>query len=205
MKLSFLILTHNRPKLFQRCLNSVLNKISNDVEVIVNNDSSDIEEIKHKQVSYYYERFEHLSQVYEFLFKQSKGEYVYFLEDDDYLIKSFDFKFDADLIVGNYTTNYDIFHKFDSMTNFKDSIETSNSFIKVMKPHLLQLSQVIFKRETISDFIFPKDSNIYNDEKLIRHACFNSKKIITMNKIFFCQTIDGRDNISFPEPTKNMK
>ena len=47
MKLSVLIPTHKRPKLFIRCLNSVLNTLDElDFEVIVNNDSNDITEIE---------------------------------------------------------------------------------------------------------------------------------------------------------------
>ena len=49
MKLSVLIPTHNRPKLFTRCLTSVLDTLDGlEFEVIVNNDSNDITEINTK-------------------------------------------------------------------------------------------------------------------------------------------------------------
>ena len=59
-KLSILILTHNRPDLFQRCLHSVLSQLDDrtDVEIIVNNDSNDIREINDSRVTYYYKSFE---------------------------------------------------------------------------------------------------------------------------------------------------
>ena len=46
MMLSILILTHNRPQLFKRALTSVLNNLPDyEIEILVNNDSQDIEEI----------------------------------------------------------------------------------------------------------------------------------------------------------------
>jgi glycosyltransferase involved in cell wall biosynthesis len=55
MKLSILILTHNRPILFKRCINSVLNNLPNfDIEILVNNDSKDITEIYHDNVNIFY-------------------------------------------------------------------------------------------------------------------------------------------------------
>ena len=55
MKLSILILTHNRPLLFERCINSVLNNLPNyDIEILVNNDSNDITEIHNDKVNIYY-------------------------------------------------------------------------------------------------------------------------------------------------------
>ena len=44
MKLSILIPTHNRPKLFSRALHSVLNILPKyEIQIIVNNDSNDID------------------------------------------------------------------------------------------------------------------------------------------------------------------
>ena len=50
MRLSILILSHNRPYLFRRCLESVLKQLQDDIEVIVNNDTQDIEEIEHLHI-----------------------------------------------------------------------------------------------------------------------------------------------------------
>ena len=50
MKLSILILTHNRPKLFKRCIKSVIKNLPDfDIEILVNNDSNDIEEVYRAQ------------------------------------------------------------------------------------------------------------------------------------------------------------
>lgn len=200
MKLSVLIPTHNRPKLFARCLDSVLSQITSDVEVIVNNDSNDITEITHPQVSYHYNRFSSLCEVYKFLLTVAQGEYVYYLEDDDYLVDGFfEQDLNADLIVGNYCPKYNTPNTLTFMSLYKDGWTTTDSFLKNLNTEHLQLSQHIYKRSCIDDFDFPNDSNIHNDIKLTVHAALKAKTIRTSKKVFFFQTIDGGDNISFPK------
>ena len=154
--LSILILTHNRPKLFERSLNSILSYLTPKIEVIVNNDSSDIKEIENTNVNYYYEKFNNISSVYEFLFLKSKGKYIYFLEDDDYLRKQFfEQSFDADIIAGNYCPTYKPDNTFEIINLFKDEvIHDKCEFLNKLNLEHLQLGQFIFKRSVIEDFYF---------------------------------------------------
>jgi glycosyltransferase involved in cell wall biosynthesis len=198
MKLSILILTHNRPKLFTRCLESVLSQITADVEVLVNNDSHDITEIDHPQVKYFYYASGSLCEKYKFLLEVAQGEYVYYLEDDDYLTKDFlTVTLDADLIAGNYCPTYPTDDMLTFMTMYKDNQLTSDQFLDNLNTEHLQLSQHIYKRNTIIDFDFPMDSHVHNDVKLTVHAALKATNIRTINKVFFFQTVDGGDNISF--------
>ena len=199
MKLSILIPTHNRPALFERCLNSVLKQYRTDIEIIVNNDSKDIVEIAHPAVRYHYNSYSNLSNVYQFLLEQSTGEFVYYLEDDDYLTENFisSLEFDTDMIVGNYTPMWQPPYIFDCMMMYKDKVVNTEEFADMINYEHLQLSQHVFKRSTIANFVFPQDNNIHNDLKLVAHAATNSKTIRTTKKIFYHQTTDGNDNISF--------
>lgn len=199
MKISILILTHNRPKLFTRCLESVLCQINSTVEVIVNNDTRDIIEIFHPQVRYYYNKFNSLCEIYKFLLEQSNGEYVYFLEDDDYLNNNFfEIELDEDLIVGNYYPTYNPNNILDFLKIYRDCKFTTEEFIKQLNYEHLQLSQHIFKKDSIIDFEFTMDNNVHNDIRLVLHSAQKSKIIKTTNKIMYFQTKDGGDNISFP-------
>lgn len=206
MKLSILIPTHNRPTLFNRCLNSVLSQINPEVEIIVNNDSDDISEIKHHQITYHYKKFDNISLIYKFLLSQSNGEYVYYLEDDDYLTEDFlsSIVFDSDLIVGNYMPTYKPSYIFECMSMYKDSFLSSDDFITKLNIQRLELSQHIFKRNIIENFNFPMNNNIHNDIELVLHAAKNAKTIKTNSKVFYYQTTDGKDNISFPEYNKSL-
>lgn len=195
MNLSILIPTHCRPDLFQRCLASV----TGNVEIIVNNDSHDITEVDNLNVSYYYNTFDNLSDVYKFLLSKATKDYVYFLEDDDYLRNNF---FDTvesllneyDIIAGNYWPTY-INSFYQSHVN--GIYDSQAEFVQSINYKRLQLSKFVFKRASIIDYPFKHDSNVHNDIDLFLHAVSNSSKFICVPQVFYCQTTDGRDNISF--------
>ena len=208
MSLSILILTHNRPELFQRCIQSVLDVVPDDVEIIVNNDSNDITEVRPDRVSYFYESYDNLSSVYQSLLYKSTKEYVYFLEDDDYLRPSF---FDVvlplnneyDVISGNYlpTHNHtEVVLRSHIVGKYYDK----KQFVESLDFHLLQLSKFVFKRSTIIDYPFKNDNNVYNDADLLLHAVTNSSSFICVPNVFFYQTVDGGDNISFEQFTDDV-
>lgn len=196
-KLSILMLTHNRPALFQRALASVLAQLPNDVEVIVNNDSSDITEVRHPAITYYYNKFDNLSQIYKFLLNNAHGTHIYYLEDDDYLVEGF---FDTimpwldnDIIAGNHFPTYN-----------ESFIARTTRMFHELKPFELnkedmQLSQFVMRKSLVETFNFPDNSHIHNDCKLVEHVISQASKIQTTAKLFFVQTTDGGDNISFPE------
>lgn len=205
MRLSILILTHNRPELFKRCLESVLSQITPDVEVIVNNDSCDIEEIVHPQVTYYYYKPASLCEIYKFLLIMAHGKYVYYLEDDDYLNKDFlTVELTADLIVGNYCPMYSPSNIMNIMSMYKEQSIAPDVFLSNLNIEHLQLSQHIFKRHTIHDFDFQMDNNIHNDIRLVIHAARKSDTVKTTSKVLYYQTIDGGDNISFPDSISSI-
>ena len=209
MKLSILILTHKRPFLFNRCMESAMFQLEDkDVEVIVNNDSRDILEWNHPQIKYYYEQGENLSDIYKFLLSKATGEYVYFLEDDDFLVADFVHKlpFKGDVIAGNYMPTWNEKHAVRCSTMYGDkTYKSPATFLKATNLEDLQLSQYVFKRSCIVDFPFPADNNIHNDINLLMYAVQNSKNIKTMSKVFFYQTTDGGDNISFPESKPSIE
>jgi hypothetical protein len=182
--------------LFRKCTST----ITPGVEVLVNNDSHDITEIDHPQVKYFYYSSGSLCEKYKFLLEIAKGDYVYYLEDDDYLTKDFlTVELDADLIVGNYCPTYNTTDMLTFMTLYKDNRPSADQFLNTLNTEHLQLSQHIYKRSTVIDFDFPMDSNVHNDIKLTVHAALKAETIKTVNKVFFYQTVDGGDNISFPK------
>jgi hypothetical protein len=180
-------------------LKSVLSQLPEGVEIIVNNDSDDIEEIQHPSVTYHYNKFDSLCEIYKFLLEQATQDYVYFLEDDDYLANGFfNIELNADLIAGNYCPTYDTKDMLEYMTLWETNCLSPSEFAGKINDEHLQLSQHIFKREKILKFEFKMDSDIHNDIRLVRYAASQSTSIQTLNKVFYYQTIDGGDNISFP-------
>ena len=199
-KLSILMLTHCRPGLFERALHSVLDQIPQGVEVIVNNDSDDITEVDHPQVTYHYKAMPYLSHIYRFLLQQANGEHIYYLEDDDYLLPNF---FDTimplldnDIIAGNHYPTYNDDFIMRTTTQFKDNGSFEIDAVN------MQLSQFIMRKSLVESWQFPNDSHIHNDYKLVSHVTELAKTKKPLSKVFFVQTTDGGDNISFPESPK---
>jgi len=181
--ISILILTHNRPKLFRRCLESLLNQknLPENIEILVNNDSNDILEITHPKVTYFYKKLE-LGKIYKFLFSKAIGEFIYFLEDDDYLFPMFFNKLNL-----KYDLNYGNYAKINTRPQ-KDYFEKD-----------FQLGQILFKKKLITIGEFPNTNDLDNDYKLFKLLKNKTKKIFKTKKYYFRQTTDGQDNISFKE------
>ena len=197
MKLSVLIPTHNRPKLFTRCLTSVLDTLDGlEFEVIVNNDSNDITEIKDTRVKYFYNKFSNLTEIYMFLAEHSNSDFVYYLEDDDVMLKSFRKVFSLlkdKVICGSY------FHE-DKFLDLHQRITKFSS-----ESAEFQLSQVVFKRKDLNFSNLKDKCNgdcIFNDYYLFKNSV---KDFDVASFCFYRQTTDGRDNISFSEFTNLEK
>jgi glycosyltransferase involved in cell wall biosynthesis len=194
-KLSFLILTHNRPLLFKRGINSILQfEFPFEIEILVNNDSNDIQEIKSDTVPiiYSYIQSDNLSDIYKYLFIQARGEYIYYLEDDDYLLNGF-------LKVFMLIDTYDLIYCKYRPEKIDDYLKIKFQKEPEVKNDLFQLSQIIFKKELLDLNIFPKTNDINNDWKLYQSLKNNSLSFYFLNKEIFRQTCDGNDNISFKE------
>jgi glycosyltransferase involved in cell wall biosynthesis len=188
IKLSILILTHNRPSLFKRCINSVYVNKPNWVEVLVNNDSNDI--IEEFDAKYFYIKNDDLSYLYKFLFNKSTGKYIYFLEDDDYLLPNF----------------WDIIELNNSIYNYipdQGYLAYLDYFIK--RPNFeeyFQLGQIIFEKKLLINF--PEGNYIKNDFYLYKEIS-KKTKFKYIKKPIYQQTTDGKDNISFKEYNKDER
>jgi glycosyltransferase involved in cell wall biosynthesis len=205
--ISILIPTHNRPLLFKRCINSVLNQNTEvEYEILVNNDSNDIEEIYHDKIhiKYFYNCYSDLSLVYKHLYDAAKYPYIFYLEDDDYLLPNF-FKH------LNFTVDIN-FCEYVSLPHIDESISTAlerqkinkrySSFIDAKKfidyanMEYFQLSQLCaFKKKLLKQF--PSGNNIENDLLLFKNISKNAASFRYIPKKLWVQTTHGGDNISF--------
>ncbi len=207
MKLSILILTHNRPHLFKRCINSVLKNLPNyDIEILVNNDSKDIKEIYDKNIKilYYYKKRKKLTDIYKFLYEQSTGEYIFYLEDDDYIksnfFKSLNFNYDVNFlnylskdIISNKKNIKTFYNRFFKKCKSLHKIHNLKDFLSIFEPVDFQFSQIVFKKNGIK--YWPTEDNIFNDYKIFKSL--ELETIIYISKPLWVQTTDGKDNISF--------
>lgn len=207
MKISVLIPTHNRPKLFKRCLESVLlanmhHKV--DLEIIVNNDSNDIVEMVRDVATYHYEQSDNLSDIYKGLFEKATKEYVYFLEDDDIMdIRFFEIldNYNEDIFYFNYSPyNWNI--EFVIFMRYANNDYDKETFLAKYDDHHFQFGQICFRKSCLDINSFPNDNNLHNDFKIFQRLNGSFRSI---NKILYSQTTDGGDNISFKLLNKDTR
>lgn len=196
--ISILILTHNRPKYFERCIESVLNAIKTartnyNIEILVNNDSCDIREVCANNIRYFYETNDNLSVLYKHLFDNSQGQFIYYLEDDDYMLPHF-----FDEIDLNYSWNFLNF----KLHEIKEAIAESRKEFKIPDTNThFQLSQLFFKKECIMNF--PDGNNLHNDWELLEQLRAYECRLVP--KYMYVQTKDAGDNISDIQLNKDRR
>ena len=189
--LTILIPTHKRPKYFQRCIKSVVDFCPH-AKIIVNNDSADIDETY--DAEYFYYQGKNLSDVYKYLVSMVQTEYLYFLEDDDFLLPNFEEKIknelDHDLIIGKYIP---CDRDYSSKRTFKYTMGITKDLMDINNEYF-QLGQVIFKTEIFDGFKWFNNSDIHNDYRLV-HSLMKDNNYKYINKFLYRQNYVG-DNIS---------
>lgn len=208
INLSILILTHNRPELFQRAIASVLDNLPDfPIEILVNNDSRDISEVysMSTDITYFYEQSQVLSNLYSLLYNNARGEFIYFLEDDDYLLPGFfdniDLTYDVNFFeymsyplirILGVAQAYRLIAKSRKI-NHKDNLKM---FIKEFDDEEFQLGQILFRKSKLP--LLPSGNNIYNDYKMLCMLANANCSFKYVHAPLWVQTTDGNDNISFP-------
>ena len=205
--ISILIPTHNRPLLFKRCINSVLHQNTDvEYEILVNNDSCDIEETYHDKINikYFYNHYSDLSLVYKHLFNSAKYSYIFYLEDDDYLLPNF-FKhldFTVDINFCEYISlphigeNLQIALHRQKINRKYASFSDIKKFINCANTEYFQLSQLCAFKKNLLD-TFPSGNHIENDLLLFKAISKNAESFNYIPKKLWVQTTHGGDNISF--------
>lgn len=93
--ISIIVTAYNAEKTIERCLNSILDNNYDDYEIIVVNDGSKdrTEEIVQlfasEKIRYFYEENKGVSSARNLGLKESRGEYVTFVDSDDYVTNNY--------------------------------------------------------------------------------------------------------------------
>ena len=145
-----------------------------------------------------------MTDTYKFLYEKSKGEYIFYLEDDDYIKSNF-FKFlnfNYDINFLNYLSKDILTYKRNLASYYKrffnkfkslSKINNLSEFLNIYEPRDFQFSQIVFKKNGIK--YWPTEDNIFNDYKIFKSL--ELETIFYISKPLWVQTTDGKDNISF--------
>lgn len=195
-KVSVIVPVYNVEKYLRKCLDSLVNQTLKDIEIIVVNDGSpdksqDIidEYVKKypKLVQSYIKKNGGLSDARNYGLKKASGEYISFIDSDDWVDKNMleemyskAVKENADIVICDLTDHYEKYTIKHNCTKFDSPFEVSGS-----------ACNKIFKKEAIHGLSFYK-SIWYEDLNFTSKLYLNSAKIAVIHKDFYhCHCRDG--------------
>lgn len=171
-----------------------------NIEIIIRCDDGTVTDDDIPELDYItlYQAPKDLNGMYKELYDKSTGDYIYYLEDDDYLLPHFskcvDWMFkDNCLLVGLYKS---VNKKINKLQIAEYNNKKKDPYFYV--PDYFQLGQMIFSRDMVDEF--PREYHNENDEfllsNILENAPISDTKYI-MNYIF-AQGVDHQ-NLSLGE------
>lgn len=179
MKVSVIIPIYNSEKTINRCVNSVLNQTCKDIEVLLINDGSKdnslevIKKIKDKRIKIIDKKNEGVSKTRNLGIKEATGDYIMFVDNDDYLDNDCIEEFvnniaDNDLLIGGYR------RVTDTKTLFKCKLKN--------KPWANYIIMAPWAKLYKRDYLI-KNKIEFLDYKIGEDVYFNFSTITKTNKI----------------------
>ena len=189
-KVSVIVPVYNTENYIEKCLNSLVNQTLEDIEIIVINDGStdDSENLIDKfigkypnKIKYYKKENGGLSEARNYGLNYVTGEYIGFIDSDDYIELSMYEKMynlaqneQADIVECDFTWEYPDKIKIDTGIEYKDKEDLfTNSRVMACNK--------IFKKDIIDDIKFPKGLR-YEDVEFFYKLLPNVNKIAVLKE-----------------------
>lgn len=173
---SIIINCHNGQEFLSRCIESVLSQDYQNWEIIFwdNCSSDNSKEIFHKymlddnRLNYFYSKEKtNLSDARNLALSKTKGQYVCFLDVDDYWKKNKILKQIESFNQENISlvfTNFEIIDNSKKVkVSFKEKLKNTNITNLLLKKYLVGLSTIMFDKKNINYSIFNNDYHIIGD------------------------------------------
>lgn len=199
MKYSIIVTVYNLEKYIVECVNSLLNQTYTDIEIVIVDDESTDSSLdicnelagKDSRIKVISKQHGGVSEARNEGIRQAKGEYVLFLDGDDFIVD--DYIYNVNEII--CTKNPDIL-----ITNhyYLYNNETGKKVEREMFPLTLEVKE---KKIHILDYIMDNhyvipggvSFNVYRREFLLNESCFFQEKIQWFEDLdFFLQVISKK-------------
>lgn len=201
MKLSVVIPVYNCERYIENCLNSILVNNDDDYELIIVNDGSNdntreiIENISDRRIKLYNNENHGVSYSRNFGLTKSSGEYVMFVDADDYLSNDWHEK------VFNNLKNYDLFiFSNDNISNDRNILARQVSGVNNDGIIIAAPFSKIYKRDVIKKYDIKFNEKIINGEDML----FNLEYIKKCKSILNVKGSFYRYRINFGSATKSF-
>ena len=186
IKVSVIVPVYNVEPYLEKCLNSLVNQTLKDIEIIVVNDGSpdnsqkiiDKFEKKYKQITSYIKENGGLSDARNYGISKSNGEYLSFIDSDDYIEENMLEKMynkakkeNLDVVVCNCIQVYD-----NGQEEIKSNLNMSKDNVKnyIISPPMACTR--IYKKELFNKYKFKKGI-LYEDLELTPRLITSTKKV----------------------------
>ena len=194
-KFSIIIPVYNVEKYLKKCLESVFNQTYKDYEVIVVNDGTKDKSMKivdKYEVTTIYQENQGLSAARNTGVRYAKGEYILFLDSDDYIAKCLLEKINYSLVNNPDIVRFQIREVYESTNEKKDFQEEAftnkngvEAFKRICKYHFVEnaWAYAIKKKYFIDNNYEFKKGTIHEDFGLIPLVIMKSKKVNSISYI----------------------
>ena len=189
--ISIIINCHNGEKFLPKCLDSVLEQVYLNWEIIFwdNCSTDDSKKIffKYKEndnrLHYFYsEKLTNVSVARNFAISKSQGRYICFLDVDDYweknkILKQIDFlkKKNASIVFTNFQIEKNINKK--KKIFIKKKLDNSNIVDLLLKKYLVGMSTIMFDKTKVEKFLFNKRYHIIGDFDFVMRNSLNENVV----------------------------
>lgn len=228
MKLSVIIPVYNVEDYIEQCVESVINQSYKDLEILLINDGStdnsgiicDELQRKYKNLRVFHKANEGLSETRNFGIRKSKGEYIAFLDSDDYIyaeayqnLMSIILESNADIVIGSlvrYIPKKDIYErKLKETFSKQGKLITGKDYLtSTIKEKVYSAVAVkgIYKKSLIYDNnLFFKKGLLHEDELWSPQVLINAERIIDSGEIFYVHVYRDGSITNQKNKTKNSK
>ncbi len=200
-KVSIIVPIYNTRKYLSKCIESLINQTEKDIEIILINDGSIeliddiVERYKDTRIKYFKRKNYGIGISRNFGINHSKGEYIMFIDSDDYILPECVSKLynkikkeELDLVIGNYyeeTENTKIIKEYDFFDN-TNLLENPEILYNIN----LGPCNKIYKRENILKNNVKFEENLkYEDIPFVTKYLLLSQKIGMIKEPLFVYCI----------------
>lgn len=211
--ISIIIPVYNTQKYVEKCINSVLNNTYKNIEVIIVNDGSTdkSEEVIKKCISGYdnviYKKTKNfgVSHARNLGLKLASGEYVFFLDSDDYIRNDTFFgliKFvndtNSDIVCFSYEKTYNdhyVIKRSNKLDMYGCSLIENSALLTDVVPYS---AAKLFKLSLIKeyDISFDEDLRIFEDLLFTFKLCKNAKKIGYVDEVYYYYNCSNESSVT---------
>ena len=202
--ISVIIPIYNVEQYLEKCLDSVISQTYQTLEIILVDDGStdrspqicDEYAKLDKRIHVIHQKNKGLSGARNTGIRQAKGDYVTYLDSDDYIHpEAYQTMYDnlikegADISLASFTDVYDSDHEYEALDNECTTYsghEAAGNFYHDSSLYLLSVLawNKLIKRELLSDFSFP-EGKIHEDEYTSYKLLYSAKSVVYSKAVLY--------------------